>query len=117
MTRGRRRTYNESCFVGLRCEKFYVNVMEALKIKSTDVYVKGALTIMAENADKLSPEQLQVLIQEKRARLKELQENIALCERILMDADIREERRKRQEQRTITMHDENGRAIKVVTAE
>jgi hypothetical protein len=110
--RGRRRIYDNPVFVGLRCESFWQNTMKSLKISDTDVYVRGAKVIMDERASDLTPTQLQRLIQEKRVEMKNIQESIALCERVLFDAEIREEQRKNK--KTVTLLDERGKPYQAV---
>lgn len=112
--RGRRRVYDEPINISIKCERRFHDFMAFLKVSDTEVYMKGVLAIMAERATELSPEALERAGQELRRKMKDDQDRIAHCERVIMDRKIQCEQVKRKKTRVEVW---DGREVVLMEAE
>lgn len=117
MGRGRRRIYDEPLSLSLKCERRIHDAMVYLKYSDSDVYTKGALMIMDERVSELTPESIEIVIKETRKQMKDVQNRISYLERMVMDAQIKQERQARMKKKTVILHDDRGNEILAVSAD
>jgi hypothetical protein len=113
--RKNRTRFNERVGIFLNTEREIRDLARHMKLPDTDAYAIGVNTYALEHPDKISEQQLTKSIQFDRERLKEMQDRIAMKERVAMDIRIREEARKRK--RTITLIDDRGQEYQAVMAD
>lgn len=105
----------QSYVIGIRVAREWYDLARFFKVPDSKVFLKGLMAILEERISELSEEQINILIQYKRQELMEAQDFIALCERVALDARIREEKKTRV--KVETRRDERGKAYQVVIAE
>jgi hypothetical protein len=113
MVRGRRKVYQEPVVITLKTERELHDIAVYLRLSDTEVYNRGIMAVMEDRMGDLTEKAVHQYIQNKREKMKGNQDDIAVAERVAMDARIREDRKKRIE----TRHDERGREYQVVIAE
>lgn len=115
MVRGRKPHYHKPITISLVVEEDRHERAKYLGLKESEIYNRGLDEILKERSAELSVEHQQSEIQNRRVSLKELQEDIAWRERILMDTEIKIEHNNRQKKEI--RYDGRGREYQVVIVE
>lgn len=123
MKKGSSRFQEERVGIFLNVEKSIKDLARTLKLRDAEVYTKGVLMTAKERCQDLSEQQYSKVIQQKRAKLAELQDEIAQDERVALDLRIRSEARAKKKQVVLTDNrgnpvlDHDGKKIMAVVAD
>lgn len=109
--------YAERVGIFLNVEKSVRELAKILKLTDSEAYTRGVLSVADVRVNELNEQQFSISIQHDREILKEVQDRIAMKERVNLDLRIRSEARARQKKRTVVMVDERGRQYEAVMAE
>jgi DNA repair exonuclease SbcCD nuclease subunit len=115
MVRGRKPQFRNPITVSLVVEDHLHKPMQALRIKESYVYSRGAKEIIKERISELTEEHFDRIIQALRVDLQHIQEEIAWFERMRMDTRIKKESQDRQKKEI--RYDDRGKEYQVVIAQ
>jgi hypothetical protein len=114
MKKGRTR-FNERVGIFLNTEREIRDLARHMRLPDTEAYAIGVNTYALEHPDKITEQQLNKSIQFDRERLKEMQDRIAMKERVALDLRIRDQVRKKKV--VEIRYDERNRPYEVVIAQ
>lgn len=115
MVRGRKPYFRNPLTISLVVEQEDHERIRSLRLKESDVYLRGMNEILKERSSELTVEFQESLIQDCRRKMQTIQEEIAWRERVLMDTQIKETRNQRIGKKIIeTRLDERGQPYQVV---
>jgi hypothetical protein len=107
--KGSSRFTEERIGIFLNVEKSIRELARTLKMRDAEAYTKGVLLTANERCNELSEQQFTKGIQIKRAKLEEMQNEIAQDERIALDLRIRSEARMKK--KTVVLTDKYGKPM------
>jgi hypothetical protein len=111
MKSGRKR-FEKRIGIFLNIEKSTRNLARHLKLSDTEAYTKGVMDFAMEHSEKLTEQHINMIIQNERAKMKKIQDEIAHMERVALDLHIRDEVRKKKS--VETRLDDRGQEYLVV---
>lgn len=112
---GRPSLYGENTIaVQIRCDLGLHDLMQSFKVPDSEVWKQGATHIARLKSSDLNEQHITALIQAHRQEIQTQQDEIMMLERLLLDAKVREQARKKT--KTETRYDERGREYIVVEA-